>query len=75
MNQRSCGSDPEFKATLEALLRVLPHDHDDWEIAQSLAAGETGDMLELDLDADIFRDEDDENADTQGKITDDYTSD
>ncbi|MDL0128041.1 DUF1156 domain-containing protein [Halobacterium salinarum] len=75
MNQRNCGSDPEFKATLEALLRVLPHDHDDWEIAQNLAAGDTGDMLDLDLDADIFRDEDDENEDKQGKITDDYTSD
>ncbi|QSG09598.1 DUF1156 domain-containing protein [Halapricum desulfuricans] len=74
MEQRSCGSDPEFKATLEALLRVLPHDHDDWEIAQDLAAGETGDMLDLDLDADIFRDEDDESEDKQGKITDDYTS-
>jgi adenine-specific DNA methylase len=74
MNQRSCGSDPGFKATLEALLRVLPHDHDDWEIAQNLAAGDTGDMLDLDLDADIFRDEDDENEDQQGKITDDYTS-
>ncbi len=54
MNDRNCGSDPAFKATLEALLRVLPHDHNDWEIARDLAAGETGELLDLDLDADIF---------------------
>ena len=55
MNQRNCGSDPEFKATLEALLRVLPHDHDDWEVAQNLAAGDTGELLDLDLSEDIFK--------------------
>jgi hypothetical protein len=54
MNDRNCGSDPAFKATLEALLRVLPHDHADWGIARDLAAGETGELLDLDLDADIF---------------------
>ncbi|ELY67376.1 hypothetical protein C492_00140 [Natronococcus jeotgali DSM 18795] len=74
MNQRNCGSDPEFKATLEALLRVLPHVHDDWELAQHLAAGDTGEMLDLDLDADIFRDNNDETTDKQGKLND-YTPD
>jgi adenine-specific DNA methylase len=54
MNDRNCGSDPAFKATLEALLRVLPHDHDDWEITRDIAAGETGELLDLNLDADIF---------------------
>lgn len=54
MNDRNCGSDPAFKATLEALLRVLPHDHADWGIARDLAAGETGELLDLGLDADIF---------------------
>lgn len=57
MNARNCDSDPEFKATLEALLRVLPHDNEQWEIAQNLAAGDTGEMLDLDLDARIFHEE------------------
>lgn len=57
MNDRNYGSDPTFKATLEALLRVLPHDHADWEIARNLAVGETGELLDLDLDAEIFEDE------------------
>jgi adenine-specific DNA methylase len=69
MNDRNCGSDPSFKATLEALLRVLPHDHNDWKLARDMAAGETGDLLDLDLDADIF-DEDDENQQHQGSLND-----
>ena len=68
MNDRNCGSDPAFKATLEALLRVLPHDHDDWNIARDLAAGETGDLLDLELDADIFKD--DEEEEVQGRLKD-----
>jgi adenine-specific DNA methylase len=68
MNERNCGSDPAFKATLEALLRVLPHDHDDWEIARDIAAGETGELLDLDLDADIFIEEDEEKV--QGSLKD-----
>lgn len=55
MNDRNCDSDPAFKATLEALLRVLPHNHSDWELGRDLAAGETGELLDLDLDSDIFR--------------------
>jgi putative DNA methylase len=70
MNDRNCGSDPSFKATLEALLRVLPHDHSDWELARNLAAGETGDLLDLDLDADIFRDSDDEENRPQANLND-----
>lgn len=55
LEMRNCGTDPEFKATLEALLRVLPHDHEDWEIARDLTAGDTGELLDLNLDADIFK--------------------
>jgi hypothetical protein len=71
MNDRNCGSDPSFKATFEALLRVLPHDHEDWKLARDIAAGETGELLDLDLDADIFRDDDDEDDDGhQGNLND-----
>lgn len=69
MNDRNCGSDPTFKATLEALLRVLPHDHQDWEIARDIAAGETGDLLDLNLDADIFSREEEE-QEHQGRLKD-----
>jgi adenine-specific DNA methylase len=68
MNDRNSGSDPAFKATLEALLRVLPHDHNDWNIARDLAAGETGDLLDLELDTDIFKD--DEEEEVQGRLKD-----
>lgn len=70
MNDRNCGSDPSFKATFEALLRVLPHDHADWKLARDIAAGETGDLLDLDLDADIFRDDEDDDDGHQGNLND-----
>jgi adenine-specific DNA methylase len=70
MNDRNCGSDPAFKATLEGLLRVLPHNQDDWDIARDMAAGETGDLLDLELEADIFRDDGDENDEYQGNLHD-----
>ena len=70
MNARNCGSDPEFKATLEALLRVLPHDNKQWQIAQNLAAGETGELLGLDLDTSIFRDQRDETGSKQASVSD-----
>jgi hypothetical protein len=60
MSERNCGSDPSFRATVEALLRVLPHSHDDWIILRDLAAGETGDLLDLDLDKDIFEENTDD---------------
>ncbi len=70
MNDRNCGSDPAFKSTLEGLLRVLPHDHHDWELARDITAGETGDLLNLDLDANIFQDDDDDDEDVQGSLND-----
>lgn len=68
LNDRNCGSDPAFKATLESLLRVLPHDQEDWEIARNLAAGDTGDLLDLDLNADVFRRDDDDDEARQGSL-------
>lgn len=70
MNDRNCDSDPAFKATLEALLRVLPHDYDDWKLARDLAAGETGDLLDLDLAAEIFRTDEVEDDEYQGNLND-----
>lgn len=70
MSDRNCGSDPAFRAILEALLRVLPHSHDDWELARDLAVGETGDLLDLDLDAGIFQTTEDDTHKVQGSLSD-----
>lgn len=70
MKERNCGSDPAFHATVEALLRVLPHGYDDWELARNLAAGETGELLELDLDTKIFQHDDGEEDKRQGSLND-----
>lgn len=69
INDRNFGSDPSFKATLEGLLRVLPHDHNDWKLARDLEAGETGELLDLDLDSAIFNIEEDD-EDRQGSLDD-----
>lgn len=70
LNDRNCGSDPQFKATLEALLRILPHDYSDWKLARDIAAGETGELLDLDLSSEIFQEEDDNEG--QKTLTDDF---
>ncbi len=72
LNDRNCGSDPQFKATLEALLRILPHDNSDWKLARDLAAGETGELLDLDLDSEIFQEKADDDNEGQKTLTDDF---
>lgn len=56
MKTRDCASDPEFKATIEALLWVLPEGNDDREILRNMVVGETGEYLDLNLDSDLFKD-------------------
>jgi adenine-specific DNA methylase len=54
LRERNFDSDSTFKATLKALLQVLPHDHKDWELARDLAAGRTRDVLDLDFSPNVF---------------------
>ncbi len=70
MNDRNCGSDPAFKATLEGLLRVLPHEYNDWKLSRDLAAGETGELIDLDLSSDVFENDNEENENQQGSLND-----
>ncbi|MFB6245474.1 MAG: DUF1156 domain-containing protein [Candidatus Nanohaloarchaea archaeon] len=56
LKERSFASDPGFKATLKSLLKVLPRDHEDWKRARDLASGKTGEYLDIDFNADIFKD-------------------
>ncbi|WP_430639382.1 DUF1156 domain-containing protein [Haloferax volcanii] len=69
LRERNFGSDSTFKATLQALLQVLPHDHEDWELARDLAVGRTRDVLDLDFSPNVFAED---NQQTQQTGIDDY---
>jgi hypothetical protein len=68
LRERNFDSDSTFKATLKALLQVLPHDHKDWELARDLAVGRTKDVLDLDFGPNVFADDGDKR--TQANVTD-----
>lgn len=68
LRERNFDTDSTFKATLKALLQVLPHDHEDWELARDLAVGRTSDVLDLDFGPNVFADDGDET--TQSKLGD-----
>ncbi|WP_254862274.1 DUF1156 domain-containing protein [Halovivax gelatinilyticus] len=68
LRERNFDTDSTFKATLKALLQVLPHDHDDWELARDLAVGRTRDMLNLQFSPNVFADENNETK--QSKLGD-----
>ena len=69
IRERNFDSDSTFKATLKALLQVLPHDHEDWELARDLAVGRTRDVLDLDFSPNVFAEDSEQ---TQQKGIDDY---
>lgn len=50
LSDRGIKSNREFKATVTALLEVLPGDSDMREILVNLVSGETGDYLDINLD-------------------------
>ena len=60
LRERNFDSDSQFKATLKALLQVLPHNHEDWELARDLAVGRTSDVLDLDFSPNVFAEDSDE---------------
>lgn len=68
LRERNFDADSTFKATLKALLQVLPHHHEDWELARDLAVGRTRDVLDLDFSPNVFADDGDET--TQSELTD-----
>ncbi len=65
LRERNFDTDSTFKATLKALLQVLPHDHDDWELARDLAAGRTRDVLNLEFSPNVFTYDEDETTQTK----------
>jgi adenine-specific DNA methylase len=69
LRERNFNSDSTFKATLKALLQVLPHDHEDWELARDLAVGRTRDVLDLDFSPNVFAED---SQQTQQTGIDDY---
>ena len=62
LRERNFDVDSTFKATLKALLQVLPKDHDDWELARDLAVGRTRDVLNLDFSPSLFASNGDETS-------------
>jgi adenine-specific DNA methylase len=60
LRERNFDSDSEFKATLKALLQVLPHNHEDWELARDLAVGRTSEVLDLDFSPNVFAEDSDD---------------
>jgi len=41
---------------------VLPHNHEDWELARDLAVGRTSDVLDLDFSPNVFAEDDDDTS-------------
>lgn len=68
LRERNFDTDSTFKATLKALLQVLPHDHDDWELARDLASGRTQDVLNLEFSPNVFTYDEDDTQ--QSQLTD-----
>ena len=64
LRDRNYHTDSTFKATLKALLQVLPHDHEDWEIARDFTVGRTRNALDLDFSPSVFTDDNDETSQT-----------
>lgn len=60
LRERNFDSNTQFKATLKALLQVLPHSHEDWELARDLAVGRTSDVLDLVFSPNVFAEDGDE---------------
>lgn len=68
IKDRGLETDPGFRATLEALLQVISPTHDDWELLRDIAATEIADLLDLDLDSDVFQRVDTDGPE-QGKLS------
>lgn len=64
LRDRNYHTDTTFKATLKALLQVLPRDHEDWKLARDLAVGRTRKALDLDFSPSVFTDDNDETSQT-----------
>lgn len=61
LKERNYDTDSSFKATLKALLQVLPQDNPEWEAARNLALGRTHDVLGLDFTPTDLTDQPDRN--------------
>ncbi|SNR42907.1 DUF1156 domain-containing protein [Halorubrum vacuolatum] len=48
LNDRALADDPQFRRTVESLLKVIPNSHDDFETLVNLVSGDTGQLLDID---------------------------
>jgi adenine-specific DNA methylase len=51
IQDRGLQEHPAFKKTIKSLIQVLPENHDDYELLINLVSGETGELLDVDIDA------------------------
>lgn len=68
IKNRGFDTDASFRATYEALLRVLPPTLDDWEILRDMALTDVGKLLDLDIDKETFQRAEDEGL-SQDKLS------
>lgn len=68
IKDRGFETDPAFRATYEALLKVLPPTHDDWELLRDMAVTDIGNLVDLDVSRETFQRASEEDA-QQDKLT------
>jgi len=64
LNKRNLHSDAGFTRTIESLLQVLPESHEDYTTLVNLISGETGELLDIDLELIKQESEDDDDRTT-----------
>ncbi len=66
LKERNVQNNTSFKETVKSLLQVLPEDNDDYLGLINLVSGDTGELLDIDLDEVI---ENSENSDSSSRTT------
>jgi len=70
IKDRGFDTDTAFRATFEALLKVLSPTHDDWELLRDMALTDIGKLVDLDVDTETFqRGTEDEDEHQQDKLS------
>jgi hypothetical protein len=49
LKDRNLQNDTGFRRTLRSLAKLLPEDHEDYEIMRNLLSGETGELLDIEI--------------------------
>jgi adenine-specific DNA methylase len=58
LNERDYQNNPSFRQTIRSLAQVLPESHEDFDPLVNLLSGDTGDLLDIDIELFTKNDED-----------------